>query len=66
MFVVNWDPVSQCNHTSLLAVVIPTYSPRSVHNSFVIKNFGGVIVLRQITYSFLIILHNIVYNQLLD
>ena len=39
------DPVYRFNHTSWVAVVIPTDRPKSVHNRCVIESFGGVFVL---------------------
>ena len=36
-------PVKQVNHTSCVAVVTPTYRPKSVHNRCVIELFCGVV-----------------------
>ena len=32
-----WDPINPFNHTSLVAVITPNDSPKSVHKSCVIK-----------------------------
>ena len=40
-----WALVNWFNHTSWVTAVTPTYRPKSVRNSCVMKDFGGVFVL---------------------